>query len=108
MKDFFKFNYKIVIALGILLVIGGAQSSIGPLAGWIIIFGTLAYNSAKNMRLGTTKSSIYKHILAAGDLVVLFILVLYQGVEQNIEHPLPFIVWVGYLIAYMSIFLKRN
>lgn len=108
MKKFFVFNYKTAIVLGILLVFVGSQSSIGPLAGWVIIFGTLAYNYARNMRLGIMKPSIYKHIVAAGDLVALFILVSYQGIAQNIEHPLALIAWVGCFIAYISIFFKKK
>jgi hypothetical protein len=107
-KKFFVFNYKAAIALGIFLVVAGAQSSIGPLVGWVVIFGALAYNSARNIRLGIVKSSIYKQILVVGDLALLLILVLYQGTEQNVQHPLALIAWIACFGAYIGMFVRHK
>ncbi len=105
-KKFFAFNAKVVAILGILVLLTPAK-----IAGLIIFCGALAYQSAKDRKLGVVRNSKMRTTLEIVTLILLsLILILPQGsFERNFEYPVSsgFLIFIWIVIAYIYLQLKE-
>ena len=108
---------SIVFLIGFLAIIWGLSTVTRPagqysdtlLAGVVMVFGALAYKSAKKRWLGEAKSTMTRQLLEIALLVVVCVAVLAQ---PNLKHlmvtdPIPNVViptWA--IVAYLVIALK--
>ncbi|MDR4505462.1 MAG: hypothetical protein MRK01_11840 [Candidatus Scalindua sp.] len=106
----------IALVLGILLFLGSIaqiSSSIvqtSPLAGEVMILGSLAYRSLKKRRLGLVESTNLRQIIEIIALVLIVALVVLQKdfKIQLAYHPVPnIIIPLWSFIAYSIIFFKK-
>ena len=108
---------SIVFLIGFLAIIWGLSTVTRPagqysdtlLAGVVMVFGALAYKSAKKRWLGEAKSTMTRQLLEIALLVLVCVAVLAQ---PNLKHlmvtdPIPNVViptWA--IVAYLVIALK--
>ena len=120
------FGSTVLIVLGVLLFIvdivsvaSGTETTRGGglIIGLPIVFGALAYRSAKRRRLLTTTSSIVKRMFEIIYLSLSVLPIVYMGVlldkrasQEFISQNPHIILWVGILIAYFVVLVvgKRN
>ena len=108
---------SIVFLIGFLAIIWGLSTVTRPagqysdtlLAGVVMVFGALAYKSAKKRWLGEAKSTMTRQLLEIALLVVVCVAVLAQ---PNLKHlmvtdPIPNVVIpVWAIVAYLVIAFK--
>ena len=102
----------IALCFGIISIIAGvAKPSPTGIAGVTIVFGALAYRSAKKRKLGDVSSSIVRLIFEIIGIVLSILVVVLQNDLKYLiaTDPVPNLViplWV--LIAYLVVSLRRN
>ncbi len=100
------FNSKSVLLLGVVMILSSATVPGSFLGGIFVIFGTLAYRSAKNRALGITKPSSLKQVLEILSLVVIIATVILVRIPKTVlvDDPFPYVgipTWI--LTAYLTV-----
>jgi hypothetical protein len=104
------FSSKSALWLGVLFIIAGTQTPSLGSEGLSILLGTLAYRSAKNRVLGTTKPSILKVLLEWAAFILVFILVALKNDLKRVlvNDPFPNIFVPAWLVtAYLTVVFQE-
>lgn len=97
------------VLVGVLALASEAASQQDTLPGWSVLFGALAYRSAKKRKLGLVQNTHLRKGLEAGAILLIAIFMFLTDRSTLVNDPFPHLVlplWA--IIAYIVALVRKS
>lgn len=100
---------SIAVLIGFLALASEVAYQQDTTPGWVILFGALAYKSAKKRKLGLVKDTNLRKVLEAAAIVLIVLFTLVTDRSILVNDPFPHLVIPIWAVgAYISMLIKNT